>query len=922
MTAYPIVGEVAALEPPTMFRDVPEKNVTFLIDTSGSMYMSLEVVKDQLIEKLVKRAHEREDTMFNIIEFNSEVTQWADKMVKCSPQTVKFAAAWIKKLSAKTGTNTQDALLTAFSDQGCEAVYLVTDGLPDQHPSDILDHVSYASQSRPVHCIYLMYGNEADSAATEFLKDLSRETYGSFDIVTITQHGCVEKVTHIFESERAAARIIKSTEGVLYPNEKFCSLTTTLAAPPSSTVYLSPGLQPSVVVAGDTAIVDPIPAPRVVVTKDAVYHIPRPRYQMWSCYRPAHSWLKEQKQLQELDPSNPVALSPAAGALLIGNRVLARRTEDGLYYMGTVKSQVMADKFLVEFGPCKRGKFKDTVYQETHIYDIISYADALRHSIVTEDHVLAPWQHEGEKFGPGIVIDGCEKRFAEGTAKDELITVNFFNGRTEQVHPGVAVWIPDGLYERIKFELQMPPKARKTLEAQDRYPLDNLPGYPTSGPDADPEEYELPAPVYVDRVHTPVMIDRGLYHHPSYVPIYPVHHKHMEKPPSAVKSEEMSKLIPGTGLTKEQLNQKVMSQIMEHKMDDEDERQMNRERRNRQAVKIRQERERLLRRKQMQKEASLRRRSVSFEDMDDVPMDTFHRRRSVTFEDESDWEEEIDLDSGVGTWTGSDPGGYTRRRRRYSFGSDEALSDTEDKATQTRRSKSPNFGTRKTIPVESRPPWKYWNNEPSPALIGPPTPGPYNESATPLPLECREPTIGPNGYVEWSDTMYKPVNHSVKYDRDLFQESTKQPHPPSKEKTPHKDHQGRDFRAKRIMDKNHSWEKTAPHRSGMHPPSHDSYRQNLKAHMENERHRQRQAQMQVERTRDAKKQIGDEIRRKMDACAMRESEVEQRRIEAMRQRQMQREAVMQDRERAMQQTLERRQEVHTWSGVIMCDYGR
>lgn len=33
-------------------------------------------------------------------------------------------------------------------------------------------------------------------------------------------------------------------------------------------------------------------------------------------------------------------MSPAAGALLIDQPVLARRTEDGLYYSGRVKSQV------------------------------------------------------------------------------------------------------------------------------------------------------------------------------------------------------------------------------------------------------------------------------------------------------------------------------------------------------------------------------------------------------------------------------------------------------------------------------------------------------------------------------------------------------------------------------------------------------
>ena len=39
---------------PTMFGEVLEKNVTFCIDTSGSMYRGLEVVKEHLIETLLK----------------------------------------------------------------------------------------------------------------------------------------------------------------------------------------------------------------------------------------------------------------------------------------------------------------------------------------------------------------------------------------------------------------------------------------------------------------------------------------------------------------------------------------------------------------------------------------------------------------------------------------------------------------------------------------------------------------------------------------------------------------------------------------------------------------------------------------------------------------------------------------------------
>lgn len=68
----------------------------------------------------------------------------------------------------------------------------------------------------------------------------------------------------------------------------------------------------------------------------------------------------------------------------------------------------------MEIGPCKHGKYTDSEYQETFVYDIVSYADALRHPVSMDDKVLAPWEPEGERYAPGIVIDGHERRMADG----------------------------------------------------------------------------------------------------------------------------------------------------------------------------------------------------------------------------------------------------------------------------------------------------------------------------------------------------------------------------------------------------------------------------------------------------------------------------------------------------------------------------
>ena len=47
---------MAGRQEPTLFDDVSEKNVIFLIDTSGSMYSRLSIVKEHLKEYLHKMA--------------------------------------------------------------------------------------------------------------------------------------------------------------------------------------------------------------------------------------------------------------------------------------------------------------------------------------------------------------------------------------------------------------------------------------------------------------------------------------------------------------------------------------------------------------------------------------------------------------------------------------------------------------------------------------------------------------------------------------------------------------------------------------------------------------------------------------------------------------------------------------------------
>ncbi|XP_044128489.1 golgin subfamily A member 6-like protein 6 [Bufo gargarizans] len=134
--------------------------------------------------------------------------------------------------------------------------------------------------------------------------------------------------------------------------------------------------------------------------------------------------------------------------------------------MGHVAREVegSSDRFLVEFEKCQSLKGKSQFrMQETPVCDIIHYEDARWRPLVPGDHVLAPVDAKMEQYGPGTVLQGTETR-ARGLAFDSTgVLVTFWNGRTKQVSPGLAILIPQILSDRITLELYIPPETHKKL---------------------------------------------------------------------------------------------------------------------------------------------------------------------------------------------------------------------------------------------------------------------------------------------------------------------------------------------------------------------------------------------------------------------------------------------------------------------------
>jgi len=64
-----------------------------------------------------------------------------------------------------------------------------------------------------------------------------------------------------------------------------------------------------------------------------------------------------------------------------------------------------------KFGP-KGNTFKETLntVQPTCQPDLVNLANAHGHSIVPGDTVLAPWEQDLRRYGPGRVVSGMEPR--------------------------------------------------------------------------------------------------------------------------------------------------------------------------------------------------------------------------------------------------------------------------------------------------------------------------------------------------------------------------------------------------------------------------------------------------------------------------------------------------------------------------------
>nr|XP_009942202.1 PREDICTED: von Willebrand factor A domain-containing protein 3B [Opisthocomus hoazin] len=162
-----------------LFGNVFEDDVYILIDTSLSMKDKLPRVKEKVFQLIQEQL--RHKKRFNFVKFSAQAVAWQEKLAEVNEENLQDAWLWIKGLEAGSSTNTLKALQIALADTDTQAIYLLTDGRPDQPPQIILAQV----QLHPKIPIHTVSFNCDDIEANKFLYELSTETEGRFHYYNI-----------------------------------------------------------------------------------------------------------------------------------------------------------------------------------------------------------------------------------------------------------------------------------------------------------------------------------------------------------------------------------------------------------------------------------------------------------------------------------------------------------------------------------------------------------------------------------------------------------------------------------------------------------------------------------------------------------------------------------------------------------------
>jgi hypothetical protein len=181
----------AATTPTASFFDLPARSpsglparqVLYLIDRSGSMIDTFDVVRRELVRSLSRLEPTQS---FQIILFaENRPIRFAPQLVAATRENRRQAAAFVGQVVPSGQTRPLAALELAFGmlrdQKGGSAIYLLTDGAFDDNQA-VIDTLKSLNRAGGCSIHTLLYGPRP-AAAVEVLKTIARQHHGRFRYV-------------------------------------------------------------------------------------------------------------------------------------------------------------------------------------------------------------------------------------------------------------------------------------------------------------------------------------------------------------------------------------------------------------------------------------------------------------------------------------------------------------------------------------------------------------------------------------------------------------------------------------------------------------------------------------------------------------------------------------------------------------------
>ncbi len=169
-------------------KDVAAKDVTFVVDTSGSM-------KGEKLDQ-AKRALNfcinalNPDDRFNVIRFSTDTESFKKELVPATKKTKEEATSFVEDLAARGGTNINDALISALKGQDNKKrphiVVFMTDGEPTTGETDFPDIIRNVEDANDRKAKIFVFGI-GEEINTHLLDNISKNNHGASDYVTPTE---------------------------------------------------------------------------------------------------------------------------------------------------------------------------------------------------------------------------------------------------------------------------------------------------------------------------------------------------------------------------------------------------------------------------------------------------------------------------------------------------------------------------------------------------------------------------------------------------------------------------------------------------------------------------------------------------------------------------------------------------------------